>query len=138
MKVSIFGSTGFVGKYILKSLIKHEHDVYTLVRNGSEKKLNSFEKLNIINGEIFNNTALEQTLMNCSTVIYNIGIIRQFPSKGITYEKLHFDFAKQIIDKATQYNIKHFILMSANGVKENGTGYQATKYRAEQYLKIQV
>ena len=38
MKVSIFGSTGFVGKYILKSLIKNEHDVYTLVRNGSEKK----------------------------------------------------------------------------------------------------
>tara|TARA_Y100001970_G_scaffold205843_1_gene250692 strand:- start:11202 stop:12128 length:927 start_codon:yes stop_codon:yes gene_type:complete len=135
MKVALFGSTGFVGKYILKSLINCEHDVYTLVRNGSEKKLNRFEKLNIINGEIFNNTALEQTLMNCSSVIYNIGIIRQFPSKGITYQKLHFDFAKQIIDKAVQYNVNHFILMSANGVKENGTGYQTMKYRAEQYLK---
>ena len=25
--------------------------------------------------------------------------------------------------------------MSANGVKENGTGYQKTKFLAEQYLK---
>ena len=37
MKVAVFGSTGFVGKYILKSLLNHKHEVHTLVRNGSEK-----------------------------------------------------------------------------------------------------
>ena len=56
-------------------------------------------------------------MMNCSTVIYNIGIIRQFKSKDITFEKLHYEFAKMVIDRAVHYDIKHFILMSANGVK---------------------
>ena len=74
-------------------------------------------------------------MMNCSTVIYNIGIIRQFKSKDITFEKLHYEFAKMVIDRAVHYDIKHFILMSANGVKSEGTGYQTTKFRAEEYLK---
>ena len=74
-------------------------------------------------------------MMNCSTVIYNIGIIRQFNSKDITFEKLHYEFAKMVIDRAVHYDIKHFILMSANGVKSEGTGYQTTKFRAEEYLK---
>ena len=135
MKVAVFGGTGFVGKYILKSLKNHEHEIYSLIRNGSESKISDIDGINIINGEVYNNTSLDQTMMNCSTVIYNIGIIRQFKSKGITFEKLHYEFAKMVIDRAVHYNIKHFILMSANGVKEQGTGYQSTKYRAEEYLK---
>ena len=135
MKVAIFGSTGFVGKYLLNTLIKNNHQVYALIRNGSENKINNVSNINIINGEINNNTSLEQTIMNCSTVIYNIGIIREFPSKGISYQKLHYEYAKKVIDKAKAFNIKHFILMSANGVKENGTGYQHTKFLAEEYLK---
>tara|TARA_B100001142_G_scaffold70355_1_gene70669 strand:- start:7579 stop:8505 length:927 start_codon:yes stop_codon:yes gene_type:complete len=135
MKVAIFGSTGFVGKYLLKSLINYNHEIYTLVRNGSENKINEINHVNIINGDMNNKTSIEQTIMNCSTVIYNIGIIREFPSKGISYKKLHYEYAKNVIDKAKQYNVKHFILMSANGVKENGTGYQHTKYLAEEYLK---
>ena len=135
MKVALFGGTGFVGKYLLKSLINHNHEIYTLVRNGSENKINDFDNINIINGSPNNQTSIEQTVMNCSAIIYNIGIIREFPSKGISYQKLHYEYAKNIIDKAKDYNIKHFILMSANGVKEKGTGYQHTKYLAEEYLK---
>ena len=50
-------------------------------------------RVNIINGNLTNNTALDQTIMNCSAVIYNIGIIRAFPSQGITYQKLHLKAA---------------------------------------------
>lgn len=135
MNVALFGGTGFVGKYILNSLIKNNHQVYTLVRKESEHKIKHINPINIINGEITNSTSLEQTMMNCSTVIYNIGIIREFKSKGISYKKLHLDYAKHVIDKAKSLNIKHFILMSANGVKDLGTGYQTTKYHAEEYLK---
>ena len=135
MKVAVFGGTGFVGKYILNALKKKQYDVYTLVRLGSESKISHIQNINIISGNINSPTSIEQTLMNCSAVIYNIGIIREFKSKGITYKKSHFDYAKLVIDQAKKYNIKHFILMSANGVKLNGTGYQSTKYLAEEYLK---
>ena len=108
MKIAIFGSTGFVGKYLLKALYKNHHEVNALVRHGSEKQIVNTSNVTIINGEIINNTALDQTIMNCSAVIYNIGIIREFPSKGITYQKLHYEYAKHVIDKAKHYKIKHF------------------------------
>jgi NADH dehydrogenase len=68
-------------------------------------------------------------------VIYNIGIIRQFPKKGITFEAMHFEGALHCMEAAERLGVKRFILMSANGVKYNGTLYQSTKFLAEQYLK---
>ena len=135
MNIAVFGGTGFVGKYILKLLIKNNYNVYTLVRLGSEHKIDKISNINIIYGDPTNKTSLDQTIMNCSSIIYNIGIIREFPNKGITYQKLHYDYVVKIIDKAKQYNIKHFILMSANGSNPYGTDYQRTKYLAEEYLK---
>ena len=49
MKVAVFGGTGFVGKYILKSLKNHEHEIYSLIRNGSESKISDIDGINIIN-----------------------------------------------------------------------------------------
>ena len=135
MKVAIFGGTGFVGKYILKALVNQNHDIYTLARSESEKKINHIKNINIILGNLDNQSAIEKTLINCSAVIYNIGIIREFKAKGITYKKTHFDYFKNVIYQAKKNNINHVILMSANGVKSNGTGYQKTKYLAEEHLK---
>ena len=47
-----------------------------------------------------NATAIEQTIMNTEAVIYNVGIIREFKSEGITFEKLHFNYFKQVVDIA--------------------------------------
>ena len=135
MKVSVFGATGFVGEYILNELISNNYKPYTLVRFGSEDKIKDVDKVNIITGNLENPTAIEQTLMNTQVVIYNVGIIREFKSWDITFEKLHFEYLKKVIDIAKNLNVERFILMSANGVKEDGTAYQTTKLKAEEYLK---
>ena len=135
MKVAVFGASGFVGEYILNELRNKNHQPYALVRYGSENKIRNRDDLNIIYGDFSNPTAVEQTMLNVEAIIYNVGIIREFKSKGITFEKLHFEYLKKTVDMAKKLNIKRFILMSANGVKEVGTGYQTTKYKAEQYLK---
>lgn len=135
MKVAVFGSSGFVGNYLIKELLGRNYVINTLVRQGSEEKLELLDECNIINGDISDKEAIENTIKSCDVVIYNIGIIREFKSSGITYEKLHFEGAKLAIDISKKNNINRFIMMSANGVKSNGTGYQKTKYNAELYLK---
>ena len=144
MKVAVFGASGFVGEYIIEELLNSNFSPYILLRYGSESKIKRYSECKIITGNIENDTAIEQTMMNTEAIIYNIGIIREFKSspslsisvhEEITFEKLHFEGLKKCVDQAKKLNIKRFILMSANGVKENGTGYQSTKYRAEQYLK---
>ena len=138
MKVALFGGTGFVGSYIVKELIKQGYTPKVLVRPGSEKKLVHSEKCEIVSGDIFNKNSINEVISDVDATIYNIGIIRQFKRQGITYEKLHFQGAKNCIDIAKQNGVNKFILMSANGVKLNGTGYQTYKFQAEKYLRASV
>ena len=136
MKIAVFGGTGFVGSYIIDELLNNGHEPVVLVRKGSESKLSNSEKCEIVLGDLSNIESIESTIKGTDAVIYCVGIIREFPSKGVTFEKLHFQGAKECIDTASAMNVKRFIMMSANGVKVDGTGYQKTKYLAEEYLKF--
>ena len=138
MKVAFFGGTGFVGSYIIKELINKKYIPRVLVRKGSENKLVHSDKCEIIFGDISSKNSINEMLIGVDAVIYNIGIIREFKSKGITYEKLHYQGAKDCIDIAKKNKVYRFILMSANGVRLNGTGYQTSKFQAEKYLKASV
>jgi len=135
MKVAIFGGSGFVGEYIINELLENKHVPYVLLRYKSESKISRHKECQLITGDLDNPTAIEQTMMNAEVVIYNIGIIREFKSSGMTFEKLHLEGLIKCVKQAKKLNIKRFILMSANGVKENGTAYQTTKFHAENHLK---
>ena len=134
MKVALFGGTGFVGSYLVDALLAHGHTPRLLVRNGSESKVVQRERCEIVPGDIADAAAVAECLAGADAVIYNIGLLREFPAQGITWEKMHYEGAVRVIDAAVEAGVRRFILMSANGVKPEGTGYQSTKYRAEQYL----
>ena len=134
MKVAVFGGTGFVGSYLINELIASDHIPRVLVRSGSEEKLMQADKCEPVNGDISDKNAIGDTLAGTEAVIYNIGIIRHFPRKGITYEALQFDGVRYCIKQCKELGIDRFILMSANGVRPDGTEYQRTKWLAEQYL----
>jgi len=135
MKVAVFGGTGFVGSYILDELLAQGHQAKLLVRFGSESKLESFSNIESVFGDVSSLESIEETLSGCDAAINLIGLIREFPSKEITFEDLHFQSAKRVIHAAEKAGVKRFTLMSANGVKPNGTPYQTSKWLAEQVLK---
>tara|TARA_Y100000748_G_scaffold5193_1_gene4656 strand:+ start:362 stop:1288 length:927 start_codon:yes stop_codon:yes gene_type:complete len=135
MKVAVFGGTGFVGSYIIDNLIDSQYTPRILVRKKSKKKIISADKCELVIGDIFDEKAIKEVLNGVDAVIYTIGLIREFPSLGITFEKLHFEGAVKCMDLSFQTGVKRFILMSANGVCPDGTGYQKTKWMSEQYLK---
>ena len=133
MKVAVFGGTGFVGSYIINELNENGMIPRAMVRTGSQQKIDSTSE--IVTGGIDNLHNVIKTIESTEAVIYNIGIIREFPSKGITFEKLHFKGVQICIKAALELGVKRFILMSANGAKQNGTGYQSSKWKAEEELK---
>lgn len=135
MKVALFGGTGFVGNYIVDELLNASHEPHVLVRPQNASKLIQSDKCIVYSGYIEKETVIIEMLENANAVIYNIGLIRQFPKKGITFEKLHYEGVKQTIKLAEIAGVKRYILMSANGVNMQGTPYQTTKYLAEQLLK---
>ncbi len=134
MRVAIFGGTGFVGGYLVDALVSAGVKPIVMVRPGSEHKMRHPERCQLVSGDISDNAAMLQMLDGADAVIYNIGILREFPKRGITFDQLHEKAAIRVIDAARWTGVNRFILMGANGAKADGTPYQMTKYRAEQYL----
>lgn len=135
MRVALFGGTGYVGSYLVDELLQQGHQPVLLVREGSEDKVRHREKCILITGNVLNSSEVAVAVQNADAVIYNIGLLRQFPARGLTFQEYQFESAKRVIDAAVVANVNRFILMSANGVKRDGTLYQTTKYKAEKYLK---
>ena len=133
MKVALFGGTGFVGSYIVKELVREGYIPKVLVRNGSLSKIIS--SCELVRGDIQNKNAIKETIQGTDVVIYTIGIIREFPKEDITFKELQLNGLKRCIEIARKIAVKRFILMSANGVKPDGTAYQQTKWQAEEALK---
>lgn len=134
MRVTVFGGTGFVGGYLVDALLAGGHEPVLLVRPGSGHKVQQAGRCTLVQGDIADSGAVKQAVAGADAVIYNIGILREFPSKGVTFDALHFEAARRAMDAAQAAGVSRFLLMSANGVKADGTAYQRSKYMAEQYL----
>jgi len=136
MKVALFGGTGFIGSYIRDELLRNGHKPSLLVHPGSMKRTGSTGMTTVVAGNIEDTSSVRKTLEGCDAAIYCIGIIREFKSRGITFEKLHYRGAAHVIDTAHELGVRRFILMSANGVRPDGTSYQRTKYLAEEHVRV--
>lgn len=140
MRLFITGATGYFGRNLLAKIIEAGHDPLCLIRLGSEKKITGLmPEVEAISGDITDMPAWRFQLMemkNIDAFINLVGIIREFPSRGITYDRLHFQATKQLADLAKEMGIKRFIQMSALGASPDSKAeYHRSKYRAEEYLK---
>lgn len=134
MKVALFGGTGFVGSYLVDELLDRGHQPVLLVRTGSEGRVSQRERCRIVSGDIGDVDAIARCLEGVDAAIYNIGILREVPSEGVTFAAMQEEGAVRVIDAAVAAGVRRFVLMSANGVKLGGTPYQHTKARAEAHL----
>lgn len=133
-KVFLTGSTGFVGREILKKLLEKGYFVKALIRNKNSIKISS-ENLELFQGDILNYDSVRNGIAGSDVVINLVGIIREIHSKNVTFENMHFVATKNCVDAAKELNVKRFIQMSANGTRANAASeYHKTKYKAEKYL----
>jgi uncharacterized protein YbjT (DUF2867 family) len=135
MRVGILGGTGFVGGYLVDALLAKGHRPVVLVRPSSEGRVHWRERCELIPGDVASEGDVRALVQGSDALIYNIGILRELPGRGITFEALHWRGAKRAMDLAVAAGGRRFLLMSANGVRADGTAYQRTKYQAEEYLR---
>ena len=133
LRVAIIGGTGFVGRHLTDGLLEAGHSVSLLVRPGSESKLRHPEQVRVVQGGIADTDSIRQLIDGCDAVTYNVGILREVPRQGITFESTQYEGLVNVVDTALAVGVQRLLLMSANGVKIPGTQYQESKRRAEEY-----
>src|SRR5210317_1738368 len=129
MRVALIGGTGFVGSYLVDALAKAGHEIRLLVRPGSEHKVR--REAQTLAGDVASREALDATLEGCDAAIYCVGLLREFPRRGITFETTQYQGVVDTVAAAKKTGVTRLLLMSAIGVKDPGTKYQSTKRRAE-------
>lgn len=134
MKVALIGGTGFVGVHLVDRLIREGHTPRLLVRPGSDARVEQPE-CERVSGSVDDPLALDACLAGAEAVIYLIGILREFPERGIAFDALQRQGVEDTIAAARRQGVERFLLMSANGIHPDGTSYQRTKYQAELALK---
>ena len=136
MQVFVTGSTGFVGNHVLHELVHIGHQVRALVRPGSEHKLKRPDDVETIDGTVDEVADLVQAMQGCDVAIHLVGIIRAFPSKDITFEKMHTEATANVIEAAKEAKVPQLLHMSALGAREDGpTPYLTTKFAAEELVR---
>jgi len=134
MKVFVTGGSGFVGREIIRQLIAENHSVRALVR--AADALEAVSGIEISVGDTTKPETLRDQLSGCDAVIHLVGIIREFPGRGVTFKKLHVESTNNILQAAEEQGIKRYLQMSANGTRENAvTDYHKTKWEAEELVR---
>ncbi len=114
MRVFVTGGTGFVGSEVLRQLTAAGHQVRCLVRPDSDSRL-AVENAETHHGDVTDPRSLQEALTGCDAVIHLVGIIREFPGKGVTFKKLHFEATRNMVEAAELQGVKRYLQMSANG-----------------------
>jgi len=135
-RVFVTGATGFVGRAVVQALRAEGCVVRCLVRRGSERDLVGLGAIERVEGDVTAPRTLEEGVRGCHAVVHLVGIIREHPSAGVTFERVHTQGTINILEAATRAGVSRFLHMSALGTRPGARSrYHTTKWAAEEAVR---
>ncbi|WP_456465126.1 NAD-dependent epimerase/dehydratase family protein [Persephonella sp.] len=131
MKLFITGGTGFIGSYVVDDL-ERDNQIILPVRNPS-KVGKKTENVKIIPFEENLSVLIEKH--QPQIVINLLGILNEDRKRGSTFQKIHVEYVKQIVDGSVKSNVEKIIHVSALGADINSKSmYAKTKAEGEKLI----
>jgi uncharacterized protein YbjT (DUF2867 family) len=136
MRVLLTGGTGYVGRMLREKIHEDGHQVRLLVRKGSVTAVGPSDPYEVVRGDIMDTHACLRAADGCEAVVNLVGIIREYPRDGTTYQALHTEATHNIADAARRMGIERFVQMSALGARPDARSrYHVTKFEAEEIVR---
>ena len=133
-RVFVTGGSGFVGSAVTHELLTRGYSVNALAHRGTLPS--DGQNLHAVRGDVFDPAVLDRGMAGCDAVIHLVGMIMENPSKGITFERIHFEGTRAVVDASKRNGVARFIHMSALGTRPKAASrYHQTKWEAEQYVR---
>lgn len=130
----MIGGTGFAGPAIVEEILREGHDV-VVVEHRQPVPI-QHPRLTRSKGSVEDVDSLRLAFDGCDAVVHLVAILREKPSKGVTFQAVHVRGIRHVIEAAKAVGIKRFLLMSANGVDSGmRTKYFVTKLEMERLVK---
>lgn len=134
-RVFVTGASGFVGSAVVAELASRGHSVVALSHRGEVKTAGDVK---IVRADLFDSSALADAIAmhGCDAVIHLVGIIMEQPRKGRTFERVHVEGTRSVLEAARRADVRRYVHMSALGSRPNAISeYHKTKFRAEELVR---
>ena len=132
--LTIFGGSGFIASEIVYKLSKSFKEIRLLTRNTQAcNHLKVIKNIQIHLYEPSNVSSYSMHVNESDIVINTVGILNE--SRKQSFDDIHFDFVRKIINKSKESSVKKFIQLSALNADESGLSkYLQSKGKADKYI----
>ncbi len=135
----IFGGSGQIGRNLIRKLTKNNYKVTVVTRNIHQKSYiiktqANAGYINIVEADIFDEKKIRELFKEADICINLIGILFE-QKKGNTFKNIHTVFPSILAKLSKEYNLKHFIHLSALGINQAAdSNYARTKLEGENQI----
>ena len=132
----IFGGSGQIGRNLIRKLTKNNYKVTVVTRNIHQKSYIIKTQANagyidIVESNIFDEKKIRDLFGRSEICINLIGILFE-KKNGNTFKNIHTIFPSLLAKLSKEYNLKHFIHLSALGINEaKDSAYAKSKLEGE-------
>ena len=132
----IFCGSGQIGRNLIRKLTKNNFKVTVVTRNIHQKSYIIKTQANvgyidIVEAKIFDEKKIRELFKKADICVNLIGILFE-EKKGNTFKNIHTFFPSLLAKLSKEYNLKHFIHLSALGINEaKDSVYAQTKLDGE-------
>ncbi len=132
--VTVFGGTGFVGRYVVKALAERGYTVHSVSRNpeeaGEERVCGQVGQVVLTRGDIRGEESIRRCLAGSEAVVNLVGIL--YETHRQKFAAIHAQGAERLARIAKQAGVKKLVHISALGVNQNAVSrYARTKLNGE-------
>jgi uncharacterized protein YbjT (DUF2867 family) len=137
VNVLVTGGTGFVGTVVVSELHRAGHKIHLLARDARSPKVQevaSRTDSQIRAGDVIDSSSLAAAAAGMDAVIHLVGIISEAGRQ--TFERVHTEGTRHILEAARQAGVKRFVHMSALGTRPDAVArYHKSKWAAEELVR---
>jgi NADH dehydrogenase len=132
----IFGGSGQIGRNLIRKLTKNNYKVTVVTRNIHQKSYIIKTQANagyidIVEAKIFDEKKIRELFKRSEVCINLIGILFE-EKRGNTFNNIHSIFPSLLAKLSKEYNLKHFIHLSALGINDaKDSNYAKSKLQGE-------
>ncbi|PVH96604.1 NADH-ubiquinone oxidoreductase-like protein 40 kDa subunit [Periconia macrospinosa] len=135
---TVFGATGFLGRYIVNRLARQGCTVVIPFREEMAKRhlkvTGDLGRVIFMEMDLRNTASIEESVRH-SDIVYNL-IGRDYPTKNFTLEDVHVEGTERIVEAVAKYDIDRFVHVSSHNADKNSPSeFYRTKGLGEEVVR---
>ncbi len=133
--VTVFGSDGFIGRYVVRALARSGFRIRAVTRKphtaGFLRPLGAVGQIQIEKGDVKVSDSVRRLVAGSDAVVNLVGILHNSGSQ--TFRSIHEEAPHRIAQACAEHGVRSFVQISAIGAsEESSSAYARSKARGEQ------